>query len=66
MQQVTTDDQILEVVRVHPGCTMDEVMHLIPELDWSDVFLAVDHLSRSGRLRLTRSGGGFLMHLHAL
>ena len=59
-------DQILEVVRAHPGCAMDELTEHLPELHWSTVFVEVDRLNREGRLRLTKSHSGFLMKLHAI
>lgn len=54
LQQGTTDYQILEVVRAHPDCTLEEVTQKLPTLHWSDVFVAVEFLSRSGHLRLTQ------------
>ena len=62
--QGTVADQILEVVRAHPGCSLDELTERLPELNWSEIFVEVDRLSRSGRLRLTKSNSGFLMKLH--
>jgi hypothetical protein len=58
LQQETTTDQVLEVVRAHPDCTLDEVTEKLPKLHWSDVFVAVDNLSRSGHLRLTQRNLG--------
>ena len=45
-------DRILEVVRTHPDCSLDEVVQELPDVLWSDVFMAVDRLNRLGRLRL--------------
>jgi hypothetical protein len=59
-------NQILEVVRTHPGCGLDELTQYLPQMNWSQVFIEVDRLSRSGRLRLTKSGSGFLTKLHAV
>lgn len=64
--QSATANQILEVVRTHPGCGLDELTQYLPEMNWSQVFIEVDRLSRSGLLRLTRSGSGFLTKLHAV
>lgn len=58
--------QILEVVRTHPGCGLDELTLHLPQMNWSQVFIEVDRLSRSGRLRLTKNGSGFLTKLHAV
>lgn len=59
-------NQILEVVRTHPGCGLDELTEHLPQMNWSQVFIEVDRLSRSGLLRLTKSGSGFLTKLHAV
>ena len=34
-------------------CPLEEVMDLCPELTWNQVFLAIDHLSRKGQVRVT-------------
>jgi len=34
-------------------CAMEEVVGLCPELTWNQVFLAIDYLSRTGRVRIT-------------
>ena len=47
-QQAPIGDRILEVVRAHPDCTVEEVTQQLPDLYWSDVFLEVERLSRSG------------------
>ncbi|MBH0189986.1 MAG: hypothetical protein HP493_14400 [Nitrospira sp.] len=51
------------VARVHHAfdqlgtdCSMEEVVHLCPELSWNQVFLAIDDLSRSGLIRLMLDG----------
>ncbi len=38
-------------------CPMEEVAGLCPELTWNQVFLAVDHLSRTGKVRMTLAQG---------
>jgi hypothetical protein len=59
LQQVTTiGDQILEVVRAHPDCMLEEVTQQLPELHWSEVFIEVDRLSRLGHVRITQSRFG--------
>lgn len=65
LQQATAADQILEVVRAHPDCTLDELTQRLQELTWSDIFLEVDRLSRTGELLLTHSGIGFITTLRA-
>lgn len=36
-------------------CQMEEVMELCPGLTWNQVFLAIDHLSRTGQVRMART-----------
>lgn len=38
------------------ACPLEEVMELCPELTWNQVFLAIDHLSRTGQIRVTMDG----------
>ena len=59
-------DQILEFVKAHPNCTLDDVTLRLQEWNWSDVFIEVDRLNRLGRLRLIRSGTGYVTRLSAL
>ncbi|MBA5865309.1 MAG: hypothetical protein GDA67_01275 [Nitrospira sp. CR1.3] len=33
-------------------CPMDELVTLCPDLTWNQVFMAIDHLNRSGQIRL--------------
>lgn len=37
-------------------CTFEELVNALPGYSWSQVFLAVDQLSRDGRLQLKRQG----------
>lgn len=39
------------------ACSLEEVMELCPELTWNQVFLAIDHLSRTGQVRVTMEAG---------
>ena len=60
----TIAEQILQVVRAHPGCGLDDLSERLPALQWSDVFVEVDRLSRLGALRVMRPNPGFLLTLH--
>lgn len=51
-------DLILEAVAHHPGCCLDDLVKVCPELTWNQIFLEVDWLSRTGRLRLLLIGSG--------
>jgi hypothetical protein len=54
--QVTS--QILKAVQQAPDCTLEELMQNFTDLDWCQVFLEVDRLSRLGQLRLISKGAG--------
>jgi hypothetical protein len=43
---------ILEQVQRSGPCTLENLVHLLPDLSWNQVFSAVDHLSREGQLTL--------------
>ncbi len=57
-QSITVTDQILDVIRQHPGCLLDEVVLACPNLQWNQVFREVDRLSRNGQIRLLQTGLG--------
>jgi hypothetical protein len=56
--------QILQLVKAKPGCGLDDLIEGLPGVQWSDVFIEVDRLSRSGELRVTKPKVGFLLKLH--
>jgi hypothetical protein len=59
LQQVTTiGDQILEVVKAHPDCTVTEVVQQLQGLSLSDVFLEVSRLNHLGLLLLNKKSLG--------
>jgi len=66
MQPSTIGDQILEAVRANPDCTLDQLIFKVSGASWSEVFLEVDRMSRSGQLRLTKSRSGMTTTVHAL
>jgi hypothetical protein len=33
-------------------CPLEEIVDLCPDVTWNQVFLAIDHLSRSGQIRV--------------
>ena len=45
------------LLQLGTDCAMEEVAGLCPELTWNQVFLAVDYLSRTGRIRITADAG---------
>ncbi len=58
LQQATIGDQILEVVRANPDCTFKKVVQQFPDLDWSDLYIEVELLRLSGRLRMIHNYWG--------
>ncbi len=57
-EQGTVADRILKAVRRSPGCLLDDLECSCPDLTWNQVFLEVDRLSRTGRLRVQSKGEG--------
>jgi len=66
LQHGLLGDQILEAVRANPDCTLDQLIFRVSGASWSEVFLEVDRLSRSGQLQLTKSRSGMRATLRAL
>jgi hypothetical protein len=65
-QSETVTNRILHAVRSAPDCTLDELTLNCPDLHWSQIFLEVDRLSRTGELRLSSKGlGQYTIRLRA-
>ena len=55
----TAEERIVEILILQSTgpCSLDDVVRFLqPHLSWSDVFIAVDQMSRDGRLLLRRLG----------
>ena len=57
-KQETVADRILKAVRRAPGCRLDDLVCTCLDLTWNQIFLEVDHLSRTGQVRLQSKGEG--------
>jgi hypothetical protein len=57
-QQLTVEDQIIDIVRRTHICDLEEIARQCDDLTWNQVFLAVDRLSRSGKVMLVPRGRG--------
>jgi hypothetical protein len=57
-QQLTVENLIIDIVRRAQICDLEEVARRCTDLTWNQVFLAVDRLSRNGKIKLTPSGRG--------
>jgi hypothetical protein len=55
---------VLHTLQEHGVCTLDELGALLPDANWAQVFLAIDHLSRDGAIGLRSLGNGeYLLNL---
>lgn len=55
---ITAEDQVIDMMRSVPACDLEEVVRQCPNLTWNQVFLVVDHLSRTGQIKLVPAKGG--------
>lgn len=49
------EDAVIDILAHTGPCTIDEVVQSLPAHEWSEVFFAVDTMSRDGRLVFRRS-----------
>ncbi len=57
-QSITIEDQVIDIVRKTHSCDLEEISRYCTDLTWNQVFLAVDRLSRNGKIKLTPRGRG--------
>ena len=50
------EQAIVEKLRESDPCCLDDVVTSLPNLSWGEIFLAVDRMSRNGRLSLLQLG----------
>jgi hypothetical protein len=50
--------RILSMLADQPGLPLEQLLDRCPDTTWNQVFAVVDHLSRSGDIRLTAKGAG--------
>ena len=50
--------RILAVLTDQSGLLLEQILEYCPDLTWNQVFTVVDHLSRTGDIRLTAKGPG--------
>jgi hypothetical protein len=58
VQEITAEDQVIDLLRGAPLCDLDEVMRRCPTFTWNQIVLPVDHLSCTRQIRLMRAKGG--------
>jgi hypothetical protein len=54
--RVSSESLILDLVRARQSLTLEQLITLLPELTWNQVFRTVDELSRRGAIVLLRKG----------
>ncbi len=50
------EEAIVEKLRRSGPCCLDDVVTYLPNFSWGEVFLAVDRMSRDGRVLLRQLG----------
>jgi hypothetical protein len=57
-------DQLLHLVRRQKRCGMEELLQGCTSYTWNQVFLEIDHLTRTGELRLDyKKDGDYVVSL---
>lgn len=60
--QMTPTQAVLDMACRSQGCNLEEIIRDCPELTWNQVFLAIDRLSREGKVTLNlRQPGHYLV-----
>ncbi|HSF66255.1 MAG TPA: hypothetical protein VLA67_02385 [Nitrospiraceae bacterium] len=54
----TVKDRVIDLLHESQSCDLEEITRRCADLTWNQVFLAVDHLSRSGEVLLMPRGRG--------
>ena len=53
----TAEERIVDILQTNGPCSLEDVARFLhPQYSWSNVFIAVDQMSRNGRLLLRRLG----------
>lgn len=53
---LSSECMILDLLQAKKSLTLEQVITLLPELSWNQVFRTVDELSRRGEIILLRRG----------
>ena len=58
--------RIIGMLADQPGLLLDQLLDHCPDATWNEVFAVVDHLSRTGSIRLSGKGlGSYHVELRA-
>ena len=61
-----SEDLVLNALRINEALSLEQITERVPDLNWNDVFHAVDALSRRGVLILQRKGFAYYVSLPRL
>jgi hypothetical protein len=56
--KLLSDEWVLGMFQKHGTQTLDQMGKLLPEMNWTQLFLAIDRLSRSKKISLWSPGFG--------
>ncbi len=57
--RTTSIDRVRNALeQLDADCALKEVVDLCPELNWCQIFLAIDHLSQEGQVQVMLDAGG--------
>lgn len=57
-EKPSIDEWVVGILQQHGTQTLDQIGKLLPEVNWAQLFLAIDRLSRSGKISLWSPGFG--------
>jgi hypothetical protein len=57
-EKPSIDEWVLSTLQQHGTQTLDQIGKLLPEVNWAQLFLAIDRLSRAGKISLWSPGFG--------
>jgi hypothetical protein len=52
----STEEVVIEILQRTVPCSLDDLVRSLPYLTWGEVFVAVDRMSRKGRLWVRQLG----------
>ena len=62
-EHVQEESPIIDLLRSSGKFTVEELAARVPNLSWSQIFLAIDMLSRSGHVILRREGSTYTLEM---
>jgi len=62
-EHVQKESLIIDLLRSSGKFTIKELAARVPDLSWSQIFLAIDMLSRSGHVILRREGSTYTVEM---